>query len=431
MATFTHAEGRGAGARRPATGAAPPTRLERFLLRRMVEALGHPPFCFVLWNGEELPGNTREPARVRIQLRDRHLVREILRSPDLALGEGYMDGRIEVEGELVRAIELAFGASGRGARWARALARASSFRPHFNPRRRARRNVQHHYDLGNDFYALWLDERMLYTCAYFERPDLSLEQAQLAKMDHVCRKLRLKPDERVIEAGCGWGALALHMAAHYGVTVRAFNVSGEQLRYAREEARRRGLDRRVEFCEDDYRSAQGRFDAFVSIGMLEHVGRPHYRALGRSIDRCLSGAGRGLLHFIGHVEAIPMNPWLERYIFPGAYIPALSEVLPLLEHRHFEVHDVENLRRHYARTLEHWIERFEKNADRIEHMVDARFVRMFRLYLASSLASFRSGSSVLYQLLFSRAGRDAEGAIPWTRHDLYAASRERWSAATS
>jgi cyclopropane-fatty-acyl-phospholipid synthase len=161
------------------------------------------------------------------------------------------------------------------------------------------------------------------------------------------------------------------------------------------------------------------------------VGRPHYRSLGRCIDRCLTPAGRGLLHFIGHIQPIPMNPWLERSIFPGAYIPALSEVLPLLERRRLEVQDVENLRRHYARTLEHWIERFEKNAGRIERMFDAHLLRAYRLYLASSLASFRSGSSVLYQVLFSRPGRGAANALPWTRRDLYAASPAPWTAATS
>jgi len=430
VATLIHAEGRQSPPTTPAPDAAPSTRFERFLLRRVLGALGHPPFRFVLWNGEEISGSDHRPPQMRVHLKDRRLLGEILRSPDLAFGDAYCDGRFEIEGDLLTAIELAWRAAEGGTRWARLASRALTARPHWNPRRRARHNVRHHYDLGNDFYALWLDERMVYTCAYFERPELSLEQAQVAKMDQVCRKLRLRPDERVIEAGCGWGALALHMAEHYGVTVRAFNVSTEQVHHAREEARRRGLDARVEFCEDDYRAATGHFDAFLSVGMLEHVGKPHYRSLGRCIDRCLGPGGRGLLHFIGHLQAIPMNPWLERNIFPGAYIPALSEVLPLLERRRLEVHDVENLRRHYARTLEHWLERLEKNAGRIERMFDARLLRAYRLYLASSLASFRSGSSVLYQVLFSRPGRDAE-ALPWTRHDLYAASRAAWNAATS
>jgi cyclopropane-fatty-acyl-phospholipid synthase len=395
----------------------PPTRFERWLLRRGLAAMGHPPITLVLWNGEQFAGSPHEKPLARCHLRDREIVREILRCPDLAFGEAYTDGRLEIDGDLPSFIELAFRASSRAGRWGSRLSRLLTWRPRLETPERARSNIHHHYDIGNDFYSLWLDERMVYTCAYFEHPAASLEEAQLAKLDLVCRKVRLSPGDRVIEAGCGWGALALHMAERYGARVRAFNLSAEQIRYAREQARRRGLASQVEFIEDDARNASGRCDAFVSVGMLEHVGRAHYLEFGRLIGRCLEPSGRGLLHFIGHQRPIPMNPWLERYIFPGAYIPALSEMLPVLEPNGFEVADVENLRRHYARTLEHWIERFEKAASRIEAMYDARFVRMWRAYLASSIAAFRTGSSQLYQVVFTRAG---DSRLPWTRADLYA-----------
>jgi len=396
----------------------PPNGFERWVLRLVLDALGHPPVTFVLWNGEEVRGSD-EPSRARVHLRDRALLRQLLRSPDLAFGEGYSDGRLEIEGDLAAVVELAFEASARAPSWSRALARARSWRPHLNTVNRARRNARHHYDLGNDFYALWLDQRMVYTCAYFETPEASLEEAQLAKLDRVCRKLRLRPGERVLEAGCGWGALALHMAERYGVKVRAFNVSTEQIRWAREQAKSCGLQRRVEFVEDDYRAAAGSFDAFVSVGLLEHVGRAHYRTLGRVIDRCLTPEGRGLLHFIGHTRPTPMSPWLDRYIFPGGYMPALSEMLPVLEPQKLEVVDVENLRRHYARTLEHWMERFEKASDRILKMYDEPFVRSWRVYLAGSRAAFRTGSCQLYQMLFARAG---SSRLPATRDDLYTAN---------
>jgi cyclopropane-fatty-acyl-phospholipid synthase len=392
------------------------SRFDRWVLRRLLDGLGRPELALVLWNGEELRPPEAEP-RARIHLRDRRLVRELLANADLALGDGYAEGRVEVPGDLARAVEVVFRASDRAPRWARAAQRATAARRRRNTPQRARANVHRHYDLGNDFYALWLDERMVYTCAYFERPDAGLEEAQVAKLEHVCRKLRLRPGERVVEAGCGWGALALHMAAHHGVRVRAFNVSHEQTSYAREQAQRLGLADRVEFVEDDYRSIAGSFDAFVSVGMLEHVGRTHYDSLGRVVDRCLGPNGRGLLHFIGHAERWPMNAWLERRIFPGAYIPALSEALPVLEPHRLAVVDVEDLRRHYARTLEHWLERFEKSAERIEAMYDARFVRTWRLYLASSIAAFRSGTCQLFQVLFAR--RD-DTSLPWTRADLYA-----------
>jgi cyclopropane-fatty-acyl-phospholipid synthase len=393
---------------------------ERWLVRRLLDALGGSAVSVVLWNGEEIrpshgPAAGAPPARVR--LRDRALLRELLRHPVVALGEAHADGRVEVEGDLAATMEAVFRASPEAPRWARAAQRALGARRRRNTRGRARENVHRHYDLGNDFYALWLDERMVYTCAYFERPEASLEAAQLAKLDLVCRKLRLRPGERVVEAGCGWGALAIHMAERFGARVRAFNVSEAQVRFAREQARRRGVADRVEFVLDDYREIAGAWDAFVSVGMLEHVGRAHYDALGRVLARCLPADGRGLLHFIGRTSPMPMNAWIERRIFPGAYIPALTEMLPVLERSGMAVVDVENLRRHYARTLEHWLERFEKASESVEAMTDARFVRTWRLYLASSIAAFRTGSCQLFQVLF--APRDGD-ALPWTRDDLLA-----------
>jgi cyclopropane-fatty-acyl-phospholipid synthase len=257
---------------------------------------------------------------------------------------------------------------------------------------------------------------MAYTCAYFETPEASLEDAQLAKFEHVCRKLRLVPGERVVEAGCGWGSFALHMARHHGVHVTAFNISREQIEYARERAQREELEDRVEFVADDYRNIRGKYDAFVSIGMLEHVGRAQYRALGDVIDGCLSSTGRGLLHSIGRTRPRPMNAWIEKRIFPGAYIPSLAEMLQVLEPWDLCALDVEDLRRHYAKTLGHWLERFEKHAAQIERRFDARFVRTWRLYLASSIAAFDCGSLQLFQLLFGRAAHRAA----WTRAHVYA-----------
>src|SRR5262249_22917399 len=192
---------------------------------------------------------------------------------------------------------------------------------------RSRENIHRHYDLGNDFYSLWLDERMAYTCAYFPTPTSSLEEAQLAKMEHVSRKVWLRPGERVIEAGCGWGSLALHMARHHGVYVTAYNISEEQVAYARERARAEGLDRRVADRLDEHRHVSGTYDAFVSVGMLEHVGDENYAALGRVIDRCLPAHGRGLVHSIGRVQRRPMDPWIQRHIFPGSYSPTLQEMV--------------------------------------------------------------------------------------------------------
>jgi cyclopropane-fatty-acyl-phospholipid synthase len=281
---------------------------------------------------------------------------------------------------------------------------------------RARENIHHHYDIGNAFYRLWLDEQLVYTCAYFRTPTATLEEAQAAKLDHVCRKLQLQPGEEVVEAGCGWGALALHMARQYGVKVKAYNISKQQLAFARQRARAEGLTGQVEFIEGDYREIGGTYDAFVSVGMLEHVGLKHYHELGQVIDRCLRPHGRGLIHTIGRNRPIPMNAWIEKRIFPGGYPPSLGEMTAIFEPWRFSMLDVENLRLHYANTLEHWLARFEQAADQVQHMYDADFVRAWRFYLAGSIATFRIGELQLFQVVFTRFDNND---IPWTREFLY------------
>ena len=255
--------------------------------------------------------------------------------PRLEFGEAYSSRRLEVEGDLLELLMAVYRSMAQGRRPA-GLAQRTLWKLdhwlHANTPAGSKRNIHHHYDIGNDFYKLWLDEQLLYTCAYFPTPTASLEEAQRAKMDHVARKVWLKPGERVAEAGCGWGSLALHLARHYGVSVRAFNISHEQIVYARARAKVEGLDGRVEFVEDDYRNMSGHYDVFVSVGMLEHVGRDHYRDLVRTIDRVLGPAGRGLIHSIGqNVAGVPLNPWIRRRIFPGAYPPSLREMAAMFE----------------------------------------------------------------------------------------------------
>jgi cyclopropane-fatty-acyl-phospholipid synthase len=345
---------------------------------------------------------------------DRATLLALLLDPDAQFGDHYVAGRIEVRGDLVAAVEAAYHALERAG--ARAVPRLG------HSLRGSRQNVHRHYDLGNDFFRLWLDERMVYTCAYFDQPGLSLEQAQAAKLDYVCRKLRLAPGETVVEAGCGWGALALHMARVYGARVQAFNISHEQTVYARQWAAREGLAAQVEFVEDDYRHIKGRFDAFVSVGMLEHVGLGDFATLGALIGRCLEPQrGRGLLHFIGRDRPTMLNAWIRKRIFPGAYPPTLAQALErVLEPAEVSVLDVENLRLHYEKTLEHWLERFEKNAAAVERRFDARFVRTWRMYLAGSIASFHAGNLQLWQVAFAREGARE---LPWTRAALYAGDR--------
>src|SRR5215472_1743871 len=281
--------------------------IDRWLLHAFLRAAGSPRVRCVLPDGSSVYAGEGEPVGV-LRIRDRAALYHLFVDPEVFFGEGYTDGRLEIEGDLVSVLAATY-IEPTHPLLNRIIFHGHRARP--NSRAGSRDNIHRHYDLGNDFYRLWLDERMIYTCAYFPTPDATLEDAQVAKMDHVCRKVALRPGEHVVEAGCGWGALALHMARNYGVTVRAFNISHEQIAFGREQAAKQGLADRVEFIEDDYRNITGTYDCFMSIGMLEHVGVQHYRELGAVIDRCLPAHGRGLIHTIGRNKSEPLNPWME------------------------------------------------------------------------------------------------------------------------
>lgn len=391
---------------------------ESWWLRELSRLTGHMPVRFELWDGRTLRPRGQVPIGT-VRIGDRATLLRVLLDPELQFGEAYTTGRIEVQGDLVRLLELLF----RGRERASARGRLQGFcerflRPvHENTLGGSRHNVHQHYDLGNSFYRLWLDQAaMQYTCAYFGEATATLEEAQQAKMDLICRKLWLRPGETVVEAGCGWGGLALYMARQYGVRVRAYNISHEQVAYARAAAQAAGLAGQVEYLEDDYRHMVGDCDAFVSVGMLEHVGPAHYRELGRTIDRVLRPEGRGLIHSIGRNVPQPMNAWIDKRIFPGAQPPTLRQMMNILEPSGFSVLDVENLRLHYATTLQHWLQRFEQHESTIAAMFDPSFVRAWRLYLCGSIAAFTTGHLQLFQVLFNRAG---DNHHPLGRERLY------------
>ena len=408
---------RAGGAARPRLSHAAVSEWDRRIVRFLLEAVGSPPLKVILWDGKEVGGLSGETI-ARMWVRDRRTLLKLLVDPSFQFGEAYSSGAVVVDGDLVgllasleRSLRHGVSATFLGRLVSRWLHRARRSEP-----AAARENIHHHYDIGNDFYRLWLDDQLVYTCAYFASPEQSLEDAQVAKFDHVCRKLELQPGQQVVEAGCGWGGLALHMARHYGVAVRAYNLSHEQIVYARARAEREGLSGRVEFVEDDWRNINGEYDVFVSVGMLEHVGRTNYRLLGDVIDGCLRPWGRGLIHSIGRNHPQPLDPWIRRRIFPGAYPPALGEMMEIFEANNFSVLDVENLRLHYAETLRQWMERYESAVPTIARMFDERFVRMWRLYLAGSIAAFEAGGLQLFQIVFARGD---DNQVPWTREFLY------------
>jgi cyclopropane-fatty-acyl-phospholipid synthase len=401
----------------PPVAEGPVLALERFLARQILAFIGNAPITLVLWNGDEI--HTSEARAVaRLVIRDRGALWKLCLNPDLNFGDLYSVGRVDIEGDFVRCLESAYtGASLTPPSGPLKYLRRYLNRPRSNTLDGSREHISHHYDLGNEFYQLWLDdEAMQYTCAYYPDAAMTLEQAQRAKMDHICRKLQLKPGERVVEAGCGWGGFARHMARHYGVSVRSYNISREQIKYAREQAKKQGLDGRIEYVEDDYRNISGTFDAFVSVGMLEHVGRDNYHDLGGVADRCLTDKGRGLVHSIGRNSPELMNAWIEKRIFPGAYPPSLREMMEIFEPYRLSVLDVENIRMHYARTLEQWLERFEQHAAHVERTYDRAFTRAWRLYLAGSIAAFTTGALQLFQVVFTR---ERNNDVPRTREHLY------------
>jgi cyclopropane-fatty-acyl-phospholipid synthase len=389
---------------------------DKLLLKKIHHATGDAPIRLEFSEDESRP--TDGAVKEAVVIRDRRALAKLVLDPEIGFGDAYMEGRIEVKGDLVKTLEVVMRAmhSLKKRSWYYRLFSKWLQRVQANTLDGSASNIHHHYDLNADFYKLWLDSRMVYTCAYFSTVSTTLEDAQLAKMDLVCRKVQLQPGETVVEAGCGWGSLALHMAKHYGVNVKAFNISGEQIRYARAAAKKEGLSGQVEFIEDDYRNISGKFDAFVSVGMLEHVGRENYREFGKVIHRTIGDSGRGLLHFIGRNRPKAFSAWMRKHIFPGAYIPALREAVEIFEPYEYSVLDVENLRFHYAKTLEHWLARYERSVDRVNEMFGPEFVRAWRLYLAGSIASFRTGQLQLFQIAFAGSARQQ---IPWTRAYLY------------
>lgn len=394
------------------SGGTEPKGLDRWLVQQLMNRLDPSRVQVVLWDApEQAPSDV--PVTVRVS--DRKALLRLVTYPEMHFGDLYSAGRITVQGDLLTVLDEAYRFVRENKTPGTWLKKGPRLAAPSLPE--SRKNIHHHYDIGNDFYKLWLDRDALqYTCAYFADRDMTIEQAQQAKMHHVCRKLRLRPDEEVVEAGGGWGGFALFMARNYGVKVKSFNISKEQIAFSRDWAAREGLSERVEFVEDDFRNISGRYDAFVSIGMLEHAGVGNYKGLGALMSRVLTPNGRGLVHSIGRDRAEKLNPWIDKRIFPGAYPPTLREMMDMFEPNDLSVLDVENIRLHYAETLKAWLDRYEENVDAVSSMFDDAFVRAWRLYLAGSIMAFQRGKLQLFQVVFARSGSNE---IPWTRAHIY------------
>jgi cyclopropane-fatty-acyl-phospholipid synthase len=347
--------------------------------------------------------------KAAIRLTDKQIEAALLWHPGLALGEGYMNGRIVVdEGSIYDVIEIGSVNMDRlgGSRWGWLASRVELLlrRIHqYNPIPRARRNVAHHYDLSSELYRLFLDADRQYSCAYFPTASTSLDEAQLLKKRHLAAKLLLRPGQRVLDIGAGWGGLGIYCAQVDEVDVTGLTLSTEQHDYAMRRVRDAGLEDRVRFLIQDYRETAGTFDRIVSVGMLEHVGVNHYGAYFKLLADRLADNGVAVIHSIGRASGPAATaPFIRKYIFPGGYIPALSEILPAIEQAGLWVTDVEILRLHYAETLKSWRERFIANWEKAAKLYDERFCRMWEFYLAGSEAFFRCMDGMVFQIQLAK-----------------------------
>jgi cyclopropane-fatty-acyl-phospholipid synthase len=364
---------------------------------------------------------------VGIRLHDRALARRLALHPRLAFGEAYMDGTLTVDrGGIYDFVDLcaanywSYSTHPVTRAW-HGLGWAVRWLAQFNPVRRARRNAAHHYDLSDELYALFLDNDRQYSCAYFADPGDDLDLAQENKKRHIAAKLLLKPGMKVLDIGCGWGGLALTLAEQYGAEVLGITLSERQLEVARRRAQGKGLSDRARFELLDYRLVEGRFDRIVSVGMFEHVGVPHYRTFFGKLHDLLKPDGVALLHSIGCMTGPhPLDPWISKYIFPGGYIPGLSEVLPAVERSRLYATDIEFLYPHYADTLRAWRRRFMANRARAAELYDERFCRMWEFYLVCSEIAFRRLNHMVFQMQLARD----PFAVPATRDYIHAGERE-------
>jgi cyclopropane-fatty-acyl-phospholipid synthase len=349
----------------------------------------------------------------------------VLLHPELALGETFMDGSFVIEqGSIADTLAVLMGQPGVLPGWAKVQWRARQFVRYIrrlNLRGRSRHNVAHHYDLDDRLYALFLDADRQYSCAYFETPDASLDAAQAAKKRHLTAKLLAGRDQRILDIGSGWGGLGLYLAEIAGADVTGVTLSTEQWQMSNARASERGLSSSARFLLQDYRDIEGPFDRIVSVGMFEHVGVHFYEAFFRRCAELLTEDGVMLLHSIGRSEGPDAtNPWIAKYIFPGGYIPALSEVLPVIERSGLLVCDIEILRLHYAETLKAWRERFVARRKEIVQLYDARFTRMWEFYLACSEMAFRKQNLMNFQIQLTKR----QGVVPMTRDYIARAEAE-------
>lgn len=340
---------------------------------------------------------------------------DIIRDPFIAFGEGYMTKKLDIEGDVQKVIESLYNNKesflSNGNKYMDLIKRMS------NTIKNSKEYIQHHYDIGNDFYKLWLDSTMTYSCGYFKSNDDSLETAQKNKVKHILKKLCLEEGQTLLDIGCGWGELIITAAKQYKVKAMGITLSSEQFAKVNERIKDEGLEDLVQVKLTDYRELENvKFDRIVSVGMVEHVGKEHIGEYFNAVNNLLNDKGVSMLHCITAIGEGGTNTWIDKHIFPGGYIPSVKELIVSLTDYKFYLNDLESLRRHYGRTLEHWARNFENALPEIRKTKDETFIRMWRLYLNACAASFNCGNIDIHQFLFVKG---VNNELPWTREYMY------------
>ncbi len=388
--------------------------IDKLFYKTLLKKTFSNPVEITFWDGESVQYGEGEP-QFKLIFRDVIPKAELISNPSIAFGEAYMDGIIEVEGDLKEVVTSMY-------RSQESFLRDSKFTTQLlkkfsNTTKRSKENIAFHYDIGNDFYKLWLDETMTYSCAYFKSPSDTLMTAQQNKVAHIIKKLNLSEGQTLLDIGCGWGELIITAAKNYGVKATGITLSEEQFARVKERIKEEQLGEYVEVHLIDYRELKKqKFDRIVSVGMIEHVGKDHLPEYFQKVNELLVDGGLSVLHTISSPREGGNNAWIDKYIFPGGYIPSVSELVNQITENNFYLIDLESLRRHYAKTLVKWAENFENALDEIRKTKDERFIRMWRLYLNACAASFQTGNIDLSQFIFTKGTNDS---IPWTRDYLY------------
>lgn len=396
------------------------TMLEKRIIDKLFHNLKRGAIKIIYWDGDEKTYGSVKPY-LTLTINHPRAVRKLIKNKTLGFGESYTSGDIDIDGLLDQVGRLASENQSIGRSYFPKL----SYHRRRNTKRKQASYIEHHYDLGNDFYKLWLDESLLYSCAYFKKASDSLEVAQKQKIDHVLRKLQIAPGQHILDIGCGWGTLLFRVASEHGATGVGITLSREQYAHCRAEAKRRKLDKQVSFKLINYQDLAAKdlqFDRVVSVGMYEHVGKANQSKYFTAVDSLLKPGGVSLLHTISQPHDLPNDAWIDKYIFPGGHLPTVASIIEQLPDNHLRLVDYESLKLHYALTLDEWLRRHKTNKKQIVRMYDEQFYRMWELWLASSSAGFRYGDLDLSQFTFVKDGGQLD-SLPLTREHLYTMTR--------